>query len=104
VSEICPALPRGTHASGHDAAIVALLRWARSRECSFAASDLGEDARLTLDALVLNRYVACADARPIPRGWRLCVFVISAAGLDVLARADAAEPAPARPEPSARAA
>jgi hypothetical protein len=100
----CPALPRGTHVSGHDAAIVALLRWARARDAPFAASDLGEDARLTLDALVLNRYVASADAGPIPRGWRLYTFVLSPAGLAVLARADAVEPVTARSEPGTRAA
>jgi hypothetical protein len=81
---------------------VALLRWAHARGAPFVASDLGEDARLTLDALVLNRYVASADAEPIPRGWRLCTFVLSTAGLAVLARADAAEPVAARPGPAAR--
>jgi hypothetical protein len=100
----CPTLPRGTHASGHDAAIVALLRWAQVHDGPFCAGDLGEDARLTLDALVLNRYVACADGRSMPRGWRLCAFVVSPAGLAVLTRADAAEAVPARPVSSTRAA
>ena len=88
-----PALPRGTHPSGHDAAIVALLRWADARGTPFTAAALGEDARLTMDALVLNCYLACADGEPIPQGWRPCAFVVSPAGLAVLARAAAAEPA-----------
>lgn len=96
-----PPLPRGTHPSGHDAAIVALLRWAHEHAVPFTAAELGEDARLTLDALVLNRYVARADGEPIPQGWRPCAFVLSPAGLAVLARADAAEPA-ASPAPAAR--
>jgi hypothetical protein len=104
MTRACPTLPRGLHASGHDAAIVALLRWACTRADPFAASDLGEDARLTLDAAVLNRYVACADGRPLPRGWRLCEFVVSPAGHAVLVRADAAEASAARPGRSAHAA
>ena len=100
----CPTLPRGTHPSGHDAAIVALLRWARGHAAPFTAAALGEDACLTLDALVLNRYVARADGGPIPQGWRPCAFVVSPAGLAVLARADAAEPAAAPASAARRAA
>jgi hypothetical protein len=96
-----PTLPRGTHPSGHDAGIVALLRWAHAHAAPFTAAELREDARFTMDALVLNRYVARADGEPIPQGWRPCAFVISPGGLAVLARADAAEPA-ATPAPAAK--
>jgi hypothetical protein len=92
----CPALPRGRHACGHRADIVALLRWARARGAPFAAADLSEDGRFALDSLVVNRYVAPADGGPIPQGWRTVAFVVSDAGHAVLSRADAAEPAAAK--------
>jgi len=88
-----PTLPRGNHESGHDAAIVALLRWAQARGAPFVRSELPEAARFVMDSLVLNRYVAPADGLPIPAAWRAVPFMPSAAGLAVLARADAAESA-----------
>jgi hypothetical protein len=88
-------LPRGTHPSGHDAAIVAILRWARTRDAPFVAAELGERGRLAMDSLILNRYVEPADGLPIPQGWAPVPFVLSAAGRAVLARADAADVRPA---------
>lgn len=88
-----PKLPKGTHASGHDAAIVAFLRWLRDRGAPVAQSDLGWDHTywFALEACVINRYVARADGQPIPRAWAPLAFVLIAAGLDVLSRAEAAE-------------
>ena len=88
-----PKLPKGTHASGHDAATVAFLRWLRDCGAPVAQSDLGWDHTywFALEGCVMNRYVARADGRPIPRAWAPLAFVPSKAGLEVLSRAEAVE-------------
>jgi hypothetical protein len=79
--------------SGHDAATVAFLRWLRDRGTPITKADLGWDHTywFALEGCVMNRYVSCACGRTVPRAWVPVAFVPSAAGLEVLLRADAAE-------------
>ena len=84
--------PRGLHPSGYSAANVALLRWIDARPTAPSADEMSEAARLVLDGLVLNRFVASADGQPIPVGYGVGVrFVLSDEGRRVLRAADAAE-------------
>lgn len=86
------AIPRGQHLSGYSAANVALLRWLDAQPAPLARCEMTEAARLVLDGLVLNRFVASADGQPIPVGYGVGVrFVVSAEGRRVLNAAAAAE-------------
>jgi hypothetical protein len=92
MTRLLPSLPRGTHASGHDASIVALLRAIAGRG-SLSHADLAHDTRaqLVLGDLVTNAYVDLADGKPMPRGWATLNLVVSPAGVAVIRAADAAE-------------
>ena len=85
-------LPTGIHPSGYRAANVAALRWLAAQPVPPLADDMPEAARLVLDGLVLNRFVAAHDGAPIPRGYGVGVrFALSDEGRRVLAAADRAE-------------
>ena len=80
------------HPSGYHACNVALLRWIAAQPEAPARDDMPEAARLVLDGLVWNRFVAAHDGQPIPRGYGVGVrFVVSDEGRRVLRAADAAE-------------
>ena len=87
----CP-IPAGRHPSGFSARNIWLLRWIAAQPVPPLADDMPEAARITLDGLVLNRFVASADGQPIPRGYGVGVrFVVSDEGRRVLNAAAAAE-------------
>lgn len=85
-------IPRGLHASGYSAANVALLRWLAEQPAPPSRDEMPERARLVLDGLIWNRFVAAHDGQPIPVGYGVGVrFVVSPEGRAVLVRAAAAE-------------
>lgn len=85
-------IPRGLHASGYHASTVEMLRWLDAQPAPLARCEMSEAARLVLDGLVLNRFIASADGQPIPVGYGVGVrFVVSAEGRRVLNAAAAAE-------------
>ena len=80
------------HPSGYHLCNVETLRWIAAQPIPPLADDMPEAARLVLDGLVLNRFVASADGQPIPRGYGVGVrFVVSPEGRRVLSAAAAAE-------------
>jgi hypothetical protein len=81
-----PKLPKGTHASGHDAETIAFLRWLRDRGAPMTKADLGWDHTywFALEGCVMNTSPApmaspsrapgrpwCLSlAQPVSKSWR----------------------------------
>ena len=87
------------HPSGYHLRNVSTLRWIAAQPVPPLADDMPEAARLALDGLVLNRFVAAHDGQPIPVGYGVGVrFVVSPEGRRVLRAADRADAIPAPPD------